>query len=221
MFWPLAARLHGLDVEIGYILNALEEARLNPQQVYLWLKSNSWISSPAKRYWPVLNREIAPATTKIWSRGVAESDGGPQSRHYGSMRVRSYGSTRKNKNSQEIVQLDVTDAVAYADFIRTGDPDGLPPCWGAIERRFETNFLADDDRVKLLDVLMQGADKRVMLLFLDSNRERPAVALSPVEVQEAVRRFVRFYNQHWRLAKLGYKSPVQARANWHAQTTAA
>lgn len=41
------------------------------------------------------------------------------------------------------------------------------------------------------------------------------------EVQEAVQRFVGLYNQHWRLAKLGYKSPIQARANWQAQTTAA
>jgi len=72
------------------------------------------------------------------------------------------------------------------------------PCWGAIilpvQEEFETNFPADEDRTKLLDVLMQGADKRVMLLFLDSNRERPAVRQAllarldklPVFLQEAV-----------------------------------
>lgn len=41
------------------------------------------------------------------------------------------------------------------------------------------------------------------------------------EVREAVKRFVAQYNQHWRLGKLGYKSPAQARAKWQAERSAA
>lgn len=35
LFWPLGARLHGLDVEIGYILTQLEAMALRPRDVYL------------------------------------------------------------------------------------------------------------------------------------------------------------------------------------------
>lgn len=35
LFWPLGARLHGLDVEIGHILTRLEEDDLSVEDVYL------------------------------------------------------------------------------------------------------------------------------------------------------------------------------------------
>lgn len=35
LFWPLGARLHGLDVEIGYLLSQMEEGRLDARDVYL------------------------------------------------------------------------------------------------------------------------------------------------------------------------------------------
>jgi len=41
------------------------------------------------------------------------------------------------------------------------------------------------------------------------------------DVRQAVQQFVIQYNQHWRLGKLGYRSPAQARAKWRAETMAA
>lgn len=35
LFWPLGARLHGLDVEIGHILTQLEEDRLSVEDIYV------------------------------------------------------------------------------------------------------------------------------------------------------------------------------------------
>lgn len=35
LVWPLGARLHGLDVEIGYLLARLEDATLGPDDIFL------------------------------------------------------------------------------------------------------------------------------------------------------------------------------------------
>ncbi len=35
LFWPMGARLHGLDVEIGHILTRIHEKEIAPQDVYL------------------------------------------------------------------------------------------------------------------------------------------------------------------------------------------
>jgi putative transposase len=41
------------------------------------------------------------------------------------------------------------------------------------------------------------------------------------EVRTAVRRFVDTYNLEWRVGKIGFKSPWQARAQWLAQDSLA
>lgn len=35
IFWPIGARLHGLEVELGYLLSRLSDGTLSPEDVYL------------------------------------------------------------------------------------------------------------------------------------------------------------------------------------------
>lgn len=35
IFWPIGARLHGLEVEVGYLLSSLSKGTLSPDAVYL------------------------------------------------------------------------------------------------------------------------------------------------------------------------------------------
>ena len=77
--------------------------------------------------------------------------------------------------SDRIETLSIPQAKGYADFIRTGDPDGPVPCWGALAERFEQDFDNSDDRKALWNVLVEADDRRPLLLFLDANRDRPDV----------------------------------------------
>jgi len=77
--------------------------------------------------------------------------------------------------SARIETLSLPQAKGYADFIRTGDPDGPVPCWGAIAERFDTDFAKSDERKALWDVLIEAAGRRPLLLFLHMNRARPEV----------------------------------------------
>jgi len=80
-----------------------------------------------------------------------------------------------------IAALDLPQARSYADFIRTGDPDGPVPCWGAIKERFQQEFKPAADRKALWNVLLDEGDRRPLLLFLDANRDRPEVMAKVLE----------------------------------------
>ena len=96
--------------------------------------------------------------------------------------------------SNRIATLDVGEAKAYADFIRDGDPDGPVPCWGAITERFLQTFSTDEQRLAVLDQLIEEGDRRPLYLFLETSRQRPKLleALAarvgelPVTVQRAL-----------------------------------
>ena len=77
--------------------------------------------------------------------------------------------------SDRIETLSLPQAKGYADFIRTGDPDGPVPCWGALAERFDQDFPKSEDRKALWNVLVEAEDRRPLLLFLHTNRGRPDV----------------------------------------------
>ena len=77
--------------------------------------------------------------------------------------------------SDRIETLSLPQAKGYADFIRTGDPDGPVPCWGALAERFDQDFPKSDDRKALWNVLVEAEDRRPLLLFIHTNRGRPDV----------------------------------------------
>lgn len=83
--------------------------------------------------------------------------------------------------SARIEALDLPQAKAYADFIRTGDPDGPVPCWGAIAERFDQDFKKTADRKALWSGLVDEGDRRPLLLYLHVNRDRPEVMAQVVE----------------------------------------
>jgi len=83
--------------------------------------------------------------------------------------------------SARIETLSLPQAKGYADFIRTGDPDGPVPCWGAIAERFDTDFGKSAERKALWNVLVEAADRRPLLLFLHMNRGRPEVMAKVLE----------------------------------------
>lgn len=83
--------------------------------------------------------------------------------------------------SARIEALGIAKAQGYADFIRTGDPDGPVPCWGAISERFERDFTKSTDRIAIWDTLVEEGDRRPLLLFLHVNRERPEVMAKVLE----------------------------------------
>jgi hypothetical protein len=83
--------------------------------------------------------------------------------------------------SARIEALGIAKAQGYADFIRTGDPDGPVPCWGAISERFERDFTKSADRIAIWDTLVEEGDRRPLLLFLHVNRERPEVMAKVLE----------------------------------------
>jgi hypothetical protein len=96
--------------------------------------------------------------------------------------------------SNRIAALDVGEAKSYADFIRRGDPDGPIPCWGAITERFLQTFSTDDQRLAVLDQLIEEGDRRPLYLFLETSRQRPKLlealaaraAELPISVQRAL-----------------------------------
>jgi len=77
--------------------------------------------------------------------------------------------------SDRIETLSLPQAKGYADFIRAGDPDGPIPCWGALAERFEQDFPESADRKALWNVLVEAEDRRPLLLYLHTNRDRPDV----------------------------------------------
>lgn len=81
----------------------------------------------------------------------------------------------RDRLGAKIAALDVERATDYAQFIRTGDPGGPVPCWGAIAKRFEDDFPTDDDRLALMRAVFEQPDKRVLALFLYRNRGRKGV----------------------------------------------
>ncbi|MBM4320821.1 MAG: hypothetical protein FJ125_12925, partial [Deltaproteobacteria bacterium] len=82
----------------------------------------------------------------------------------------STASVPRETLSARIAALDLPQARGYADFIRTGDPGGPVPCWGAIAERFQREFKSAADRKALWNVLLDEGDRRPLLLFLDANR---------------------------------------------------
>jgi hypothetical protein len=83
--------------------------------------------------------------------------------------------------SARIEALGSAKAQGYADFIRTGEPDGPIPCWGAISERFERDFTKSADRIAIWETLVEEGDRRPLLLFLHVNRERPEVMAKVLE----------------------------------------
>lgn len=53
--------------------------------------------------------------------------------------------------STRIDILGLSNAKAYADFLRVGDPDGLIPFQGVITSRFVESFSSDEERLAVLD----------------------------------------------------------------------
>ena len=83
--------------------------------------------------------------------------------------------------STRIGSLDLSKAKTYADFLRDGDPDGPVPCWGAITRRFVEAFTTDGERLSVLDQLIAEGDRRPLLLFIDTSRQRPELLAAMCE----------------------------------------
>ena len=83
--------------------------------------------------------------------------------------------------STRIGSLDLGKAKAYADFLRDGDPDGPIPCWGAITKRFVESFSTDEDRLAVLEQLIEEGDRRPLLLFIDTSRQRPELLAAMCE----------------------------------------
>jgi len=83
--------------------------------------------------------------------------------------------------SARIEALELPQAKGYADFIRTGDPDGPVPCWGAIAERFQEDFKETDDRKALWELLLAEGDRRPLLLYLHVNRDRSEVMAQVLE----------------------------------------
>jgi len=75
--------------------------------------------------------------------------------------------------SGRIGTLNLAKAKDYADFVRRGDPGQPIPCWGAITKRFVETFTTDAERIDVLDQLIEEGDRRPLLLFLDTSRQRP------------------------------------------------
>ena len=92
--------------------------------------------------------------------------------------------------------LGTVEASAFAAFVKGGDEAscGHAPCWGGIAERFASTFPSDAERALVWTLLASHADTRVLLLFLDLNRDRRAVlqrvladaAHLPVMVQRAL-----------------------------------
>ena len=83
--------------------------------------------------------------------------------------------------STRIGSLGLSKAKAYADFLRDGDPDGPVPCWGAITSRFVESFSTDKERLAVLDQLIEEGDRRPLLLFIDTSRQRPELLAAMCE----------------------------------------
>ena len=83
--------------------------------------------------------------------------------------------TPRESLSTGIEALDLQRAQGFADFIRTGDPDGPVPCWGAIAERFQQEFTSSDDRTAIWNLLVEEGDRRALLLFMSVSRDRPEV----------------------------------------------
>jgi hypothetical protein len=48
IYWPLGARLHGLDVEIGHLLTRMEEGSLHSEDIYLLVEATALPVDPGK-----------------------------------------------------------------------------------------------------------------------------------------------------------------------------
>jgi hypothetical protein len=71
-------------------------------------------------------------------------------------------------------------ASGYARFIQAGE-DGRIPCWGAITERFDSDFPTDEERVRVLDSLIEEGDRRPLYLFIHLARSRPSLLEKLVE----------------------------------------
>lgn len=81
----------------------------------------------------------------------------------------------RDRLGEKIATLDVVRAPDYASFIRAADPNGPVPCWGAIVKRFEQDFPSDDERLQLMQAVLDQGDLRVLTLFIQHNRGRNGV----------------------------------------------
>lgn len=63
---------------------------------------------------------------------------------------------------------------AFAEKIAAIEDD-VCPCWGTLADFVDVAIERDEDRIALWHVLVAVGDRRPLLLFLDLNRDRPAV----------------------------------------------
>ncbi len=63
-------------------------------------------------------------------------------------------------------------AKSYASYIQAGD-DGRVPCWGAIAERFDSDFGTADERLQILEALIEEGDRRPLFLFVHLARSKP------------------------------------------------
>ncbi len=83
--------------------------------------------------------------------------------------------------ASRIWSLGLAKAKSYATFIREGDKGGPTPCWGAIAARFVESFPTDEERLVVLDKLIEEGDPRPLYLFLETSRARPKLLASLCE----------------------------------------
>ena len=72
-----------------------------------------------------------------------------------------------------ISSLKTSKAKSYAAFIQKGDQPGMTPCWDAIAARFVADFATDEERLAVLDKVIEEGDRRPLYLFLETSRARP------------------------------------------------
>ncbi len=88
------------------------------------------------------------------------------------MNARLEGSGPRMSLSRRFEALSSESAKSYAGYIQAGD-DGRIPCWGAIAERFDSDFGTDDERLEVLDALIEEGDRRALFLFVHLARSRP------------------------------------------------
>ena len=88
------------------------------------------------------------------------------------MNTRLAGSGPRLSIARRFAALGSKSAKSYASYIQGGD-DGRIPCWGAIAERFDSDFGTDEERLGVLDALIEEGDRRALFLFVHLARAKP------------------------------------------------
>ena len=88
------------------------------------------------------------------------------------MNTRIAGTAPRISIARRLEALPSESAKSYACYIQAGD-DGRMPCWGAIAERFDSDFETDEERLDILDALIEEGDRRPLFLFVHLARSRP------------------------------------------------